>query len=355
MNQGYDEAVAGKATITCDVRSGALAYSSGDLECRVTDVCLAKGLDAMRSTHGFPANADASGCTLSSSNPSCEIRACAEGFSAKSEGGNGALNCTPEGATAVKTAKLSYTAGSTPLECQGIDCETLLDPAFGTVGTGNANRYPSTAIYDCDEGFQMNQVGEGGAIRTCDTAGVWEGVAPTCEGGVCEKLDKAGMLPAEMSVVYSPISRRFPNTATFSCDKGYVVYPIGDAARVCNIDGTWAGNQPKCVDVCAQVQVSPLTSTNHELYKVPLGLDVSHCAFSSLQSGHTRCDVTGCAPGYIPQDNRFEYGYLTCARAASEDDDSARWKYRAASSDWVYAEGRNLSRRTRASTASTRR
>lgn len=56
------------------------------------------------------------------------------------------------------------------------DCGPLFSPTNGMVDT-SGTEYGDTATYTCMPGFTI--IGQ--ATRTCDTSGVWTGVAPICQ------------------------------------------------------------------------------------------------------------------------------------------------------------------------------
>ena len=52
-----------------------------------------------------------------------------------------------------------------------LDCGPLTPPANGTV-TLTSTKVDSTASYDCDEGFNINEIGS----RVCEIDGVWSNI-----------------------------------------------------------------------------------------------------------------------------------------------------------------------------------
>ncbi len=59
-----------------------------------------------------------------------------------------------------------------------VDCGDLPDPANGMVVTSSGTTFTNTATYTCNPGYVL----VGDATRTCQSTGVWNSTAPTCEG-----------------------------------------------------------------------------------------------------------------------------------------------------------------------------
>lgn len=64
----------------------------------------------------------------------------------------------------------------------GVLCNALAAPEDGSVSYDpDDRRYPNTATYECDLGFAL----DGSETRECDTEGGWGGSAPSCEPVMC--------------------------------------------------------------------------------------------------------------------------------------------------------------------------
>ncbi len=63
-----------------------------------------------------------------------------------------------------------------------ITCSDLTVPANGMIsynmGTTSLRPVNTVATYTCVTGYTLN----GGSTRTCESDGVWSGLAPTCQG-----------------------------------------------------------------------------------------------------------------------------------------------------------------------------
>jgi CUB/sushi domain-containing protein len=73
-----------------------------------------------------------------------------------------------------------------PPSCQGLVCPTLDKPTNGQVAVGNSYKYPATATYTCDQGYERET---GDATRTCivsNSITSWAGSATTCRGVLCK-------------------------------------------------------------------------------------------------------------------------------------------------------------------------
>ncbi len=57
-------------------------------------------------------------------------------------------------------------------------CPTLTDPQNGVITLSVENDGSVMATYSCNTGYALTG---GDTLRTC-TAGVWDGLIPTCEG-----------------------------------------------------------------------------------------------------------------------------------------------------------------------------
>ena len=71
-----------------------------------------------------------------------------------------------------------YTYHVASLLFTAVDCGTLINPANGQVSHTAGTIFGRTATYTCDTGY--NLVGDN--KRICQSAGVWSGNAPTCQG-----------------------------------------------------------------------------------------------------------------------------------------------------------------------------
>jgi hypothetical protein len=124
--------------------------------------------------------------------------------------------------------------------CGAIKCTDLtLSASDATVTTTNEGRFPSTATYKCNKGYQTVD----STTRTCLADGSWTGRAPSCEGVPCPTMPD--LLGGESKVTFSG---RFPGSISYTCGPGYLLQGPGE--RACQNDGTWSGKEDaKCVGI----------------------------------------------------------------------------------------------------------
>ena len=106
----------------------------------------------------------------------------------------------------------------------------------------------------------------------------------------------------------------FPDTAIYTCGAGYTF--VGSAARVAQVDGSYLGAPPTCVDMCAKGNAEAAIGLPLD-EKGESGLDLSACALSSLSPADKNCTVVGCASGYAPAESD--------ASAVVSCDDTSAW------------------------------
>jgi len=139
-------------------------------------------------------------------------------------------------------------AGSAP-SCRGKTCAAASGPNNGGVSVSNGGRYPSTATYTCNTGYELN----GDASSACIAATLrWDGATPTCLGRSCEVLSS----PSNGAVTRSN-SGLFPSTATYTCDIGYERL-AGDVSRSCvGASGNYGGAAMTCQGKVCQPLTAP--------------------------------------------------------------------------------------------------
>lgn len=122
-----------------------------------------------------------------------------------------------------------------------------------TIQHGTVMYIGNNALYQCVEGYYM----EGSAIRHCLRTSYWEKAYPVCK---CKEIVLT--LDAQIKRVNFPVIRcgyvgsisngnvtvtksSYNGTASFRCDMGYEM--IGEAKRICQLNGKWSGSNPECV------------------------------------------------------------------------------------------------------------
>lgn len=183
--------------------------------------------------------------TWSGAAPACAIRNC--GPLAGPTNGTVSAAVTTFGSTATYGCNSGYTAsGPLTRTCQATgtwsgaaatcainNCGPLTAPMNGTVNAP-ITTFGATATYACTLGYGPS----GSTTRTCQAAGTWSGIAPTCVLANC---------PALMSPVGGTVSApvlTFGSTATYSCTAGFTL--AGSRTRLCQANSQWAGSQPTC-------------------------------------------------------------------------------------------------------------
>ena len=89
----------------------------------------------------------------------------------------------------MKQQQSSYDAictyfGIVPFLLTVVNCGTLSNPARGHVSHTGGTTFGKRATYSCNKGYNL----VGSSTRTCQTARLWSGSAPTCQGNCFLKL-----------------------------------------------------------------------------------------------------------------------------------------------------------------------
>ena len=124
-------------------------------------------------------------------------------------------------------------SGSTPT-CSRVVCSSLSNPTNGRVTFSSGVFVGSRATYTCDIGYFI--IGED--MRTCQTDGMWSGIAPSCRIIRCGGLSS----PSNGQVFISEDT--VGGIATYRCNSGYDLF--GSETRICQNDGSWSGDAPVC-------------------------------------------------------------------------------------------------------------
>lgn len=94
--------------------------------------------------------------------------------------------------------------------------------------------YNGVATYFCLEGFRLS----GNPVIHCEEDGQWSSSRPTCDPIVCSSPDT---IP-NGNIFGNDYS--FGHSVLYSCKVGYII--VGDSIRICQPDGIWSGQTPKC-------------------------------------------------------------------------------------------------------------
>ena len=74
-----------------------------------------------------------------------------------------------------------------------VDCGGLESPDNGTVDLSGGTTFGSTAVYSCDEVFEL----DGNSSRVCLSSGIWSNEAPVCYSECHCSMDYVDMLVCE--------------------------------------------------------------------------------------------------------------------------------------------------------------
>lgn len=126
-------------------------------------------------------------------------------------------------------------------DTHGLQCPILRAPQHGNM-TGDSFTFKDVVQFGCDEGYLLT----GSAVRECLSSGTWDGDVPECKPVNCGNpgIPRHGKM-GQTGFTYKKI-------VTFSCDKYFELR--GQSTRQCQADGTWSGEQPKCVASCGEIE-----------------------------------------------------------------------------------------------------
>ena len=151
---------------------------------------------------------------------------CNEGYSSR---GNIQLYCQETG-----------TWHGNPPECVPITCPVPVRTANGFV-LGAKRSYKSEVEHHCTRGFRMR----GEMKQMCTANGTWSGRPPRCEVISCGG-------PSPLTNGHIDISAYFfGSVITYNCDYGYRLN--GVKSRICQENGVWSDDDPKCEAITCPV------------------------------------------------------------------------------------------------------
>ncbi|XP_037549410.1 CUB and sushi domain-containing protein 1 [Nematolebias whitei] len=138
--------------------------------------------------------------------------------------GPGVLRCTKDG-----------TWNQTKPSCKVIQCGPPTQVLHGKV-EGTDHSWGSSVSYSCFQGYQLFTA----AVLTCEGNGTWTGDVPQCLPVLCGDPGSPGGGFREGNTF------SYRSEVRFYCHAPYVL--VGSAARVCQADRSWSGQQPTCID-----------------------------------------------------------------------------------------------------------
>eukprot|EP00063_Salmo_salar_P060825 XP_014035660.1 PREDICTED: CUB and sushi domain-containing protein 1-like isoform X3 [Salmo salar] len=101
---------------------------------------------------------------------------------------------------------------------------------------GSDLQWGSSVTYSCFDGYQLSSPG----IVSCEGNGTWRGEIPQCLPVLCGDPGT----PAEGYAEGKQFTYR--SEVTFYCRDPNIL--VGSSRRVCQVDGTWSGIHPSCID-----------------------------------------------------------------------------------------------------------
>ncbi|XP_064382155.1 sushi, von Willebrand factor type A, EGF and pentraxin domain-containing protein 1-like isoform X4 [Halichondria panicea] len=198
---------------------------------------------------------------------------------------------------------------SVPPVCKPIFCPKLTPPAYGAVNDGN-NRVGTKAVYTCNDGFEIS----GQSSRKCQLDGTWSGKAPTCILIKCPNLED----PENGSV---DDGDNLPGTiAKYTCEDGFRL--VGSSKRPCQKDGSWAGEAPICKRIRCPALKDPENGSVDDGDNLPGTIAKYTCddGFRLVGSSKRLCQKDGSWAGEAPICKRIRCPALKDPENGSVDD-----------------------------------
>ncbi|XP_072140928.1 locomotion-related protein Hikaru genki-like isoform X1 [Dermacentor andersoni] len=150
--------------------------------------------------------------------------ACMEGYNLV---GSEEVVCSPSGRWSDKAP-----------HCVVIQCPTIPSASHLKMSTHNRT-YGIRVHFSCPSNYRLL----GPPFVTCWKNESWSDTPPTCEPIRC----RSPLPPAHGRVLYG--GRQYPGDSVhYTCNAGYVL--IGESVSVCQANGTWSNNLPKCKPAC---------------------------------------------------------------------------------------------------------
>ncbi|XP_064486743.1 sushi, von Willebrand factor type A, EGF and pentraxin domain-containing protein 1-like [Ornithodoros turicata] len=119
--------------------------------------------------------------------------------------------------------------------CKYVDCGPLPDIDNGHVVLRDSRTtYNAVSLYICDANYTLL----GDDTRTCEKDRRWSGAEPKCLLNSCTDLSSPD------SVVLDVKGLRTGDEARYTCKQGHKL--IGNTTRVCQLGGSWSGEEPLC-------------------------------------------------------------------------------------------------------------
>jgi len=130
--------------------------------------------------------------------------------------------------------RIGYVLAADGRSCNLKPCPRLANPTNGAVSAPDS-LFGTSATFSCSAGYKLTKSNR----RSCEENGRWSGQAPACQAVSCVALG---------SVHHGQVTSAgtsFGSTFRVSCNSGYRL--VGSSQRMCQQDGTWSGEMPRCI------------------------------------------------------------------------------------------------------------
>ncbi|KAF7648105.1 hypothetical protein LDENG_00161570 [Lucifuga dentata] len=133
-------------------------------------------------------------------------------------------------------------------KCQPRSCGHPGDAQFADfhLEKGDDFVFGSEVVYTCNKGYQMVSRKN---YRRCMADG-WDGLVPVCEAQHCSVIH----VDDNVLVTGDPEEATYGNVLRFTCKSSSEILN-GPSEIICNENGEWSGEVPKCIEIKCQVPV----------------------------------------------------------------------------------------------------
>ncbi|XP_077996203.1 uncharacterized protein LOC144449534 [Glandiceps talaboti] len=214
----------------------------------------------------------------------------------------------------------------------GVVCNACGDPGVppGAMMLGNGRIVGSNVTYEC-----INGEVDGSKTRECQDDGSWSGSLPTCVYSDSDSDSDSGAdTDSEVISCGDPgdplhgVQLQSNNTIgvnkTYACLDGYELH--GQSWRVCQPNGTWSGQQPKCLVVMCEDPGLPEHADRDVMGSFEYGTIIHYNCLTGfmldlqsdmsdyitcLQTGNWDYNLPRCIPEQVPdlnQEDKFDNG-----------------------------------------------
>ncbi|XP_065668355.1 sushi, von Willebrand factor type A, EGF and pentraxin domain-containing protein 1 isoform X2 [Hydra vulgaris] len=128
--------------------------------------------------------------------------------------------------------------------CQKIVCPQLNAPINGYVSHSTGD-FGLKATFTCEDKYRL----DGSSQTVCGADGKWSGILPSCKKITC------GTLPSPYNGQATLVGTGLNAEYRFFCLKGFLLF--GSETRTCRYNGSWSGDQPRCVPYHCSPLIKP--------------------------------------------------------------------------------------------------